>query len=193
MPRNLLWQSQHCSMAAAALTLNGNAAVLTGKSLFVAALEEMPSAKDANGNMLTDGFLDLCNLVLPLIGEHVREAATAGSNRRHHASHGFHVWHVLLLGWYVGHSATPCMHISVPMCDPATTPCHTHATRLQHTADSFGTAFAIVKNDISHNIEVGSSPANSHCRRFYIGPTPSGPTAAVPRRLATRPRVCGSV
>ncbi|KAI8468072.1 MAG: putative glycolipid transfer protein [Monoraphidium minutum] len=36
-------------------------------SLFAAALDKAPGAKDAGGAMLTDGFLDLCQLVLPLI------------------------------------------------------------------------------------------------------------------------------
>lgn len=37
------------------------------KSLFVAGLEQLPRVKDKEGNILTDGFLDLCELQLPVI------------------------------------------------------------------------------------------------------------------------------
>lgn len=71
------------------------------KSMFEAALEQAASVKDADGNILTDGFLDLCQLVLPLI-------------------------------------------------------------------ESFGAAFAIVRNDISHNIERLRTRKNTDPARFVL-------------------------
>eukprot|EP00879_Flechtneria_rotunda_P020748 GHRR01021838.1.p4 GENE.GHRR01021838.1~~GHRR01021838.1.p4 ORF type:complete len:113 (+),score=21.99 GHRR01021838.1:363-701(+) len=38
-------------------------------SLFVAALNKLPAAKNANGQLLTDGFLDVCQLVIPVIDQ----------------------------------------------------------------------------------------------------------------------------
>ncbi|GBF91372.1 hypothetical protein Rsub_04112 [Raphidocelis subcapitata] len=60
-------------MAAAAATLPAEAAptaaveALAQRSLFRAALDAGANVKDADGNIITDGFLDLCQLVLPLI------------------------------------------------------------------------------------------------------------------------------
>jgi hypothetical protein len=69
-------------MAAAAATLPTGDAAAAGagqaqlhKSLFRAALDKAPSVKDAEGNILTEPFLDLCQLVLPLIGERAQRSA----------------------------------------------------------------------------------------------------------------------
>ena len=45
------------------------AAASQQRSLFRSALERMPTVHDAHGNILTDGFLDICTLTLPLIGQ----------------------------------------------------------------------------------------------------------------------------
>lgn len=43
-------------------------------SLFALASQKLPAAKNADGQLLTDGFLDLCQTVVPVIG-----ACCAGS------------------------------------------------------------------------------------------------------------------
>jgi hypothetical protein len=60
--------------ADAHVVVGGDAA---GGSLFKAALRRFPSVKDAAGNILTDGYLDLMTLTLPAIGacERVRACA----------------------------------------------------------------------------------------------------------------------
>lgn len=65
-------------MAAAAATLGDGAAAASGecaaaasapRSLFRAALDKEPSVRDADGAIVTEAFLDMCQMVLPLIGE----------------------------------------------------------------------------------------------------------------------------
>ncbi|KIY93038.1 hypothetical protein MNEG_14925 [Monoraphidium neglectum] len=59
-----------CAAAAGlALLPDDNADVAPARNLFRAALERLPSVKSAEGSILTDGFLDLCRLTLPLIGQ----------------------------------------------------------------------------------------------------------------------------
>jgi hypothetical protein len=55
---------------AAALTTDGAAAPQEQQphTLFSAAIAGAPKARAADGALLTDGFLDLCELIIPLIG-----------------------------------------------------------------------------------------------------------------------------
>lgn len=43
-----------------------------GVSLFAAALDHLPHVRDANGDITTEGFCQLCELTLPCIGEDAR-------------------------------------------------------------------------------------------------------------------------
>jgi hypothetical protein len=89
-------------------------------SLFQAASEKLPGTRNGEGKLLTDGFLDACQLILPVIGaqgDHQLAAAAVGST-------------------------------------PSGSP------RRLRAADQFGSGFALVKNDISGNLEV--SPAALH-------------------------------
>lgn len=47
-------------------------------SLFVAASKKLPGARNPEGQILTDGFLDVCQLVVPVIGKLDTPAAATG-------------------------------------------------------------------------------------------------------------------
>jgi hypothetical protein len=50
-------------------------------SLFQAASQKLPGARNEEGKLLTDGFLDACQLIVPVIGAQgdSQVAAAAGS------------------------------------------------------------------------------------------------------------------
>jgi hypothetical protein len=43
-----------------------------GVSLFAAALDHLPHVRDANGDITTEGFCEMCELTLPCIGKDAR-------------------------------------------------------------------------------------------------------------------------
>eukprot|EP00878_Enallax_costatus_P033829 GHUV01037396.1.p1 GENE.GHUV01037396.1~~GHUV01037396.1.p1 ORF type:complete len:227 (+),score=58.98 GHUV01037396.1:625-1305(+) len=94
-------------------------------SLFVAASAKLPGARNAEGQLLTDGFLDCCSLVCPVIGAVFLSA-------RH--------WCALQGRPYRGFGA----------------------------ADQFGAAFALVKSDISGNIERLRARFLTHPQQFEL-------------------------
>lgn len=53
-------------------------------TLFQAALDKVPRVKDADGAIVTEAFLDLCELVLPLIGECVSEKRGVPAHTHRH-------------------------------------------------------------------------------------------------------------
>ena len=68
-------RGERAAMADAAVDIAGAAgaqqercAAAPPATLFRTALEKLPTVKDADGNITTEGFVELCELTAPLIG-----------------------------------------------------------------------------------------------------------------------------
>ena len=119
-------------------------------SALTTATNGVASIKSADGFILTEPFLEVCRLVLPVVGEKWTKDVIVTSTVPHHPMHGTGISLSVYFAWHY-HFTLFFFCMAFP---------HGHP-------DQLGTAFMLVRTDINGNIQRLSSKAAQDPTHFH--------------------------